>query len=103
MKKCLQDVKNIPKFLSFACDVWYGGDDNGWSFNETNISQYLTTEYMYHKVQSLRSTDLFNELSHKQKQAAIAFSLWYELEDKSDYKQLSHKKVNELIPYWIKE
>ena len=69
----------------------------------SSVGQYLTIEDMYHKVQGLRSTDLFNELSHDQKQIAIVFSLWYELEDKSDYKQLSRKKVNELLPCWIKE
>ncbi len=103
MKTRLQDAKNVPKFLSFAADGWHGGNDSGWSFNEANISQYLTVEDMYHKVQGLKSTDLFNELSHEQKQVAIAFSLWYELEDRSDYKQLSRKKIDELLSYWIKE
>lgn len=103
MKNCLQEAKNIPKFLSSKANVWHGGNDSGWSFNEASVSKYLTIEGMYHKVQGLRSTDLFNELSHEQKQIAIAFSLWYELEDKSDYKQLSRKKINELLPYWIKE
>jgi len=102
MKKCLQDAKNIPKFLSFNTGAWHGGNDSGWSFNEAIINQYLTIEDMYHKVQGLKSTDLFNELSHEQKQVAIAFTLWYELEDRSDYKLLSRKKVNELLPYWIK-
>lgn len=103
MKNCLQDEKNVPKFLSFASEGWHGGNDSGWSFNEANISQYLTAEDMYHKVQGLKSTDLFNELTPEQKQVAIAFSLWYEMEDKSDYKQLSRKKINELLPQWIKE
>ena len=103
MKNCLQDAKNIPKFLSFASEGWRSRNDSGWSFNESNISQYLTVEDMYHKVQDLKATDLFNGLTPEQKQVAIAFSLWYEMEDKSDYKQLSCKKISELLPYWIKE
>ncbi len=103
MKNCLKDAKNVPKFLNFSADVWHSSNDSGWSFKESNIIQYLTIEDIYHKVQDLKSTDLFNELSHEQKQVAIAFSLWYELVDKSDYKQLSRKKINELLPHWIKE
>ena len=57
MKTCLQDAKNIPKFLSSKANGWHGGNDSGWSFSEASISQYLTIDDMYHKIKGLRSTD----------------------------------------------
>ena len=102
MLLCLKDEKNVPKFLCFISGFWHGGIDSGWSFEEKNISQYLSCEDMHKKVQSLKGTEKFNALSDEQQQVAIAFSLWYETENKENYHSLSKKNVLELLPTWIK-
>jgi len=102
MKNCLQDAKNIPKFLCFTATIWHG-EDIGWEFNKENVEQYIPIEEAYNNIQQLKRTDTFSNLTEKQKQAAVAFSLWYELEDKQMYREISLKNVNEKLLEWINE
>ena len=60
-------------------------------------------EDAYSGVQKLKQTYMFNSLTDEQKQVAVAFSMWYELEDKQMYKEISVENVNKNIPEWTKE
>lgn len=96
----LKDEKNVPKFLLFNSGIWHGNNDRGWTFSETTLQKYMSIEEMYKKIQSLKGTEVFHNLTEDQKQIAIAYSLWYEETDKTNYYHISLKRVLNILPGW---
>ncbi len=102
MLYCLSVAQNVPRYLCFVAETWSGGEI-GWSFDEKTVSEYLSVKEIYEKVQELKATKVFNELPTEQKQIAIAFSVWCESSDKSNYKKIPEKAVDDLISLWEKK
>ncbi len=103
MLYCLNVAQNIPRYLCFVAGTWSGGGEIGWSFDEKTFGEYLSVKEIYEKVQGLKSTVIFNELTTEEKQIAVAFSVWYESPDKSNYRKISEKTVNDLLSLWEKK
>lgn len=103
MIRCLKDEKNVSKFLYLWTNTWQSGSNSGWKFEEERIKKYMTVEYAYNSIQELKRTDIFNNLTDGQKQVAVAFSIWYELDDKQSYKEVSLENVNKILSEWTKQ
>lgn len=103
MKNCLKELINIPKILLFSTNIWNGTDGSSWEFNMENLTQYMTAEVIYNKLQQLKGTDMFNSLNDEHKQITVAFSLWYETEDKQKCKKISREKVDKSFHEWVKK
>ena len=103
MIRCLKDEKNVSKFLYLWTNTWQSGSNSGWKFEEERIKKYMTVEYAYNSIQELKRTDIFNNLTDGQKKVAVAFSIWYELDDKQSYKEVSLENVNKILSEWTKQ
>ena len=101
MIECLSNPQNVPKYLCYAASEWIGINERGWTFSESDINRYLTIEEMYVKIQQIKGTTLFAALTDKQKQLGVAFSMWYESDNRSNDNRISYKEINEVLPEWL--
>lgn len=95
----LQEVRNLPKVLSFYANKWYGGKSAGWNFSEESFGKYIEKNLAYEKICTLKNTKEFSSLQYRFKQIAIAFYLWCDPETIDKYR-ISESSVNELISKW---
>jgi len=102
MNENLKYDQNVPKYLYFCASFWSGNNSNGWTFKEEYFSDFISKDTAYKSIRNLKGTIEFSNLNLKFKEIAIAYSLWYDLEDE-DYYQISQEKVRKLLPEWERD
>lgn len=101
IKNKLQQVVNVPKYLSLCVSTWTSGRNSGWYFKEEAFSKYIEKEEAYKKIIELKNTTDFSSLKHSFKEIAAAYYLWYSNPNIA-YHDIDKECVNKIITQWEK-
>lgn len=100
MSSLLNNVVNVARFLLVRTSTRTSSrNEIKWIFNEKDFSGFISKEEIYDKFIKLKNTMDFNEMSYELKEIVVAFSLWYNSEDR-DHTRILKKDVDSMIPEW---
>ena len=95
----LEEITNIPKYLTISATHRSSGRDRGWTFKQDAFEGYISNEKAYKAILTLKSTEEFAKFDLDLKKMTIAFCLWYEKKDKQD-NRISEHEVLQRLPEW---
>jgi hypothetical protein len=100
--RSIQELKNVPSFLSSFAITWSGYKKSGWTYNKEYLSKYIEVDELYKKVIEIKESDLFDTLTTEGKEQIGAFYLWYN-SSRTEEDEISREDISNLLAEWDKK